>query len=85
MIEALFVIAIILILVSVHVLVVELKKPVLYYVRISAGIALLILVWGFGHDARMIPKVIHTGLALTSLLGAFISLETLPIRKESDE
>ena len=79
--EALLIVAVILILVSVHLVVLTLKKPVLYYVRITAGIALLILVWGFGDEARMIPKLILTGLALTGILRSLFFLKQMPIQK----
>ena len=50
------------------------KRPVSTYIRIAASVALLILVWFFADNAPFGPRIILSGIALTSIVREFIFL-----------
>lgn len=55
----------------------RLKTPIANYVKIAVAAMLLVLIWFFGGDSSMGPRLILSGLALTSIIKEYLSLQKL--------
>jgi hypothetical protein len=53
----------------------RIKKPLSHYLKIISAIALLILVWVFGDEAKLPVKVILTTIMLTVLYKEYLSIK----------
>jgi hypothetical protein len=55
----------------------QIKKPLIHYIKISAALAMLILLWIFGGNGNIPLKVILSVLMVTSLYREYLSIKKL--------
>jgi len=58
-----------------QVLISRIKKPLLYYIRISSSIVLLLLVWLLAGNGNIPVKVMMSAIALTSVCNGYLSIK----------
>jgi hypothetical protein len=51
----------------------QVKKPMVFYVRILAALTLLLFVWIINKNSNLAPKILLSAIALTSLYKEYIS------------
>jgi O-antigen ligase len=73
--EIILIIIFLAILFGLQLLISRIKKPLLFYIRISSAIALLLLVWLFGGDSDVSVRVILSAIALTSVYNGYLSVK----------
>jgi hypothetical protein len=79
--EIILIIIFLAILFGLQIVINQIKKPLVYYVRISSAIALVLLVWLFGGDNNIPVKVILSVLALTGLYNGYLSIKKIQSNK----
>lgn len=73
--EITLIITLVIVVICVRLLITRLKRPLSNYARIISSICLLILVWFFGKESSVGPKLILSGLALTTFWREYFSLK----------
>ena len=79
--EMLLLIVVIVLIFGIQILVKRINKPISCYVRISASIGLLLLIWLFGNDSGIPIRVILSVLALSNVYREFLYLQKTTIEK----
>lgn len=73
--EILLIIVVVMIFLGSKLVINQIKKPLLYYVKISAAIVLLVLVWVFGEKNDFYLKGLMSVIVLSSIFRDFFSLK----------
>lgn len=55
----------------------QIKKPLIHYIKISAALAMLILIWIFGGTGNIPFKAILSILVVTSLYREYLAIKKL--------
>lgn len=79
--EAMLFITVIMVMISMRFITTRLKSPLLNYTRMLAAIGLLILIWIFSPESSVGPKLILSGLALTTIGRELFDLRKTRVHK----
>ena len=80
--EVLLLIVVIILLFGLQILLTRIKKPLSGYIKISASIGLLLLIWLFGNDSGIPIRVILSVLMLSNVYREFLSLQKTILEKK---
>lgn len=75
--EIILFIVVIAVLFGSQVLIRQIKRPLLHYIRILAAIALILFVWLFSRDGSIPVKVILSIIGLTGIYKGYLSIKKL--------
>ena len=80
--EILLLIVVVILLFGIQILLTRIKKPLSGYIKISASIGLLLLIWLFGNDSGIPIRVILSVLMLSNVYREFLSLQKTILEKK---